>query len=90
LDTVSVEEIRYKLNNTLVFEQTELKEVCRTLSSVFGMQITLSSESLNSCLLTATFKNQKLSDILNIIAGTFTLTLSEKSNLYTLDGQGCL
>jgi transmembrane sensor len=90
VDTVSVEEIRYKLNNTLVFEQTELKEVCRTLSSVFGKQINLGAESLNNCMLTATFKNQKLPEILTIIAGTFGLTLSEESNMYILDGQGCL
>lgn len=90
VDTVSVERLRYKLHNTLVFEKTDLKEVCHTLSAVFGQTIQLDSVNLNNCMLTATFKNQKLPEILHIIANTFNLTIKEQSNTYSLDGEGCL
>jgi transmembrane sensor len=90
VDTVSVENIRFKLHNTLVFEKTDLKEVCQTLSSVFGRNIKLDSDKLNNCMLTATFKNQKLLEILDIIANTFSLTIKEQSNEFSLDGEGCL
>jgi ferric-dicitrate binding protein FerR (iron transport regulator) len=89
VDSISIEEIGYQLHRTLIFEETDLKKVCETLRGIFHVDVALSTSSQESCLLTATFKNQSLNEILEIIASTFTLELKESDQGYALYGNGC-
>ena len=89
VDSISTEELGYQLHRTLVFEETDLKQVCKTLSGIFHADVSLSTSNLELCLLTATFKNQSLSEILEIVASTFNLELKESGKGYALHGTGC-
>lgn len=84
-----IEELRFRLNKTIIFEETDLRKVTKILSSVFAVDIHLQSKEIENCLLTATFKEQKLSEILEIIAGTFNLDLKSTDKGYELNGNGC-
>jgi len=80
---------RFEFDKTLVFEHTDLKTVTELLSKMFKMKVQLRNPELMECLLTATFKNQELPEIMQIIATTFGLDLISTDSTYTLDGKGC-
>lgn len=77
------------LGKTLVFEDTDLNQVVRTLGSVFGKTIRLADESLAGCRLTASFHDQSLQEVLTIVAATFDLKISEEAEVFILSGDGC-
>ncbi len=80
---------RFEFDKTLVFEHTDLKTVTELLSKMFNKKVQLKNPQLMSCPLTATFKNQELPEIMEIIAATFGLDLVSTDSTYTLDGKGC-
>lgn len=84
-----VEELQHKLNKTIIFKETSLNRVCTTLTGIFGEDIRLGNDSLKNCLLTATFREQNLSEIIEIIAGTFNLEAEADNRGYLLKGTGC-
>ncbi len=74
---------------TLVFENTEMKKVAEVLNSIYQSQIAFENEKIGNCRLTSTFRDEKLDSILDVIAGTFTLTISKEGETVKLSGQGC-
>ncbi len=76
-------------NKTLIFEEAKLSKVIFLLEENYDITIELSNEEINDCLLTATFKNDKIEDILNIIAESFSLELTKEEKTYLLEGNGC-
>lgn len=79
----------FAFDKTLVFENTDLRAVCLILSEAFKKKIELSDAKLEQCRLTATFKQQELSEILQIIATTFNLNIIEQQGNTVLSGDGC-
>lgn len=84
-----IEELRYQLNKTIIFEETDLSKVTTILSRIFTVKIYLQSTEIEKCLLTATFKEQKLTEILEIISSTFNLDLKQTKYGFELNGNGC-
>jgi transmembrane sensor len=74
---------------TLVFEKTELKKVVEVLTSIYETQIVLEKESIGNCRLTATFSEQDIDSVLEVIAATFNLSVSKEGEIIKLSGQGC-
>lgn len=87
--SIPIENIRYSYDKTLVFENSDLKAVCELLEKIFGAKIQFKREEISNCRLTATFKNQNLTDILLIISETFNITVVKDSQSFILDGPGC-
>jgi transmembrane sensor len=75
--------------HTLVFERTEMKKVIEVLNSVYSTQIILENESIGNCKLTATFSEQDLDSVLEVIAATFNLSVSKEGEIIKLNGEGC-
>jgi len=90
LDKSDPAEMRYLFDQTIIFTQTDLKTVCDMLGKLFKHDIGLGNSELGNCRLTATFKGQNLKEILQVIAGTFNLELTENSSTFVLNGTGCL
>lgn len=74
----------------MVFSGTPLKEVVEHLQINYSVKISLANAQIAQCRLTATFDNEDINDILEVIASTFDLELkSTGSNAFLLDGEGC-
>lgn len=75
--------------NRLIFDRTTLAEVARTLTDVYGTPVRLSNESLRNCQYNATFENEKLETVLNLVAETLKLHVERTSEGFVLAGNGC-
>lgn len=79
----------YWKTKTLIFSKTELSMVIETLRKFYGVEIILNNKDLYYCRLSATFINQPIDNIIDIIAKSFNLTITKNGTTYNLDGKGC-
>ncbi len=77
------------LDQNLEFRQTELMEVIRILGSCYHVRIRLENEVIGSCRLTASFSEEPVELILQVIADTFNLTLEKEDETYVFKGNEC-
>ena len=86
-------EVLYWLNKTLIFEETELWRVFEILEITFEVSIELQDSTVNNCTLNATFKNERIDYILEVIAITFGLEvekdMTQAKKTYFIKGEGC-
>lgn len=75
--------------NSFVFNKMSLGEVAQTLFQRFGKTIKFSQNNIKDCKLTATFENEKLENIIDVIAETFNLKVDNQVDTIILSGQGC-
>lgn len=73
----------------LIFENSNLGEVVRSINAYYGSTILLEAEILDSCQLSATFDNMKIDDVLIVLCQTLNLEQSRQSGKVILKGQGC-
>lgn len=73
--------------NELVFKDTRLEEVVFILNRQFRAKISIESESLKSCPLSATFKDKALASILKSIEKTFEIEVQETGDRIVLKGE---
>jgi transmembrane sensor len=71
------------------FNNTDLRSVVTLLNEVYDSKISLASESLFSCRLTASFKEDNPEIIVEVIAETMGLELTRKDDQLILSGKGC-
>ncbi|MEQ8363228.1 MAG: FecR domain-containing protein [Cyclobacteriaceae bacterium] len=71
------------------FRNADLETIVNDLNSVYEAQIRLSSEAIKTCRLNVAFKNERLEDIVEIIAETLRLTVTREGEDYVLNGNGC-
>lgn len=71
------------------FRNADLETIVKDLNSVYEAQIRLSSEAIKGCRLNVAFKNERLEDIVEIIAETLKLTVTREGEDYVLNGNGC-
>jgi transmembrane sensor len=74
---------------TLIFTKTELSMVIETLQKFYGVNIIFTNKELYNCRLSATFINQPIDNIIDIIAKSFNLVITKSGTTYNLDGKGC-
>lgn len=72
------------------FNNTELRSVVSLLNEVYNSKITLGNEVIQSCRLTANFKEDNAEIIAEVIAETMGLTLTKKGDQLILNGAGCI
>lgn len=73
----------------IVFDEDHLKNVIETLSRIYERKIILKDSSLGNCMLTATFEDQSLESVMNVISSTLSLNLTIEGNTFILSGNGC-
>lgn len=74
------------ITRELVFNNSSLSTVAETLQRVYGKEIRLAGRDMTDCLLTATFKDQPLSEVLEVISATLGTSVTIKDNVIYLDG----
>ncbi len=78
------------LNKMLIFKKTELHKVFQILEKHYNVSINVSDSTIDSCRLTATFRNEKVGSIMDVIAATFDLDIIKEDQTYLFKGHGCL
>jgi ferric-dicitrate binding protein FerR (iron transport regulator) len=73
----------------LTFKDVPLEIVIRDLERTYPCSISLSNKNINRCKLTATFDNNSVENIVNLIAETLNLTVKRNDKIFTLEGEGC-
>ena len=73
------------ITRTLVFNKTELSEVVKVLSKHYKVSIVLKSQELNTLRLSATFKDQSVASVLDIIATSFNLKVTQTNTAFEID-----
>ena len=71
------------------FDATPLDTVIRQVNEAYHINITLKNRNLGKCLLTARYNDLPLERLLELIADSFSLTITQTRNGYALDGPGC-
>ena len=72
------------------FVEAPLPEVVRQLEKLFPVRITLGNAAMANCKLTASFEDEPIERILQVIAETYGLTIMEQGpGTYALMGDGC-
>lgn len=82
-------ELLFWKSNRLVFKNQALKDVFEILEKQYDIYIQLSNPSILNCRLTAKFNDEKIEQIIEIIAANFKLKLERNGKTYLLDGDGC-
>ncbi|RIV25397.1 DUF4974 domain-containing protein [Fibrisoma montanum] len=86
--TVAANQIAWT-ESKLVFRNTPLGEVAKTLERWYGTPVALERESLRQCPLTGTFQNQSLKEVMNLIAMTRRFDYELTESRLTIKGPGC-
>ncbi len=76
-------------NRSLDFRGTALREVLTLLQKYYPVSISVSDEAILECRLTASFADEPVSSILNVIAESFGLSLETRGQNFLLSGHGC-
>lgn len=72
------------------FDEAPLPLVIAQLQSLFPVRIVLGNPSMANCKLTATFEDEPIDQILDVIAQTYGLAVTTADgDIYTLEGNGC-
>lgn len=69
----------YYLTGQLVCDKTPLSEVVQALNEAYNAHIVIANKSLESLPITTTFKGQSLDEVLDVISGTFKITVVRKN-----------
>lgn len=86
--TVAANQIAWT-ESKLVFRNTPMGEVAKTLERWYGTPVTLEGELLSQCPLTGTFQNQSLREVMNLIAMTNRFHYELTASRVTIKGPGC-
>ncbi len=73
----------------LVFDNETLGQVVNTLRNVYQIPITLADSQLSACRVTASFNDQSLESVLQVIKETLDLQLKENVKGIVISGKGC-
>jgi ferric-dicitrate binding protein FerR (iron transport regulator) len=76
-------------SRTLMFRNTELSMVFKTLERLFETEIIIKNEKILSCKLNSKYQDLDIDDILDRIAETFNLTIQKNNNTFEISGDGC-
>jgi len=71
------------------FNNEPLNSVAATLSKVYQANVRLGNTSLAGCRLTATFDNQSLESVLNVLKATLDVDIRNSGSLVEISGKGC-
>jgi ferric-dicitrate binding protein FerR (iron transport regulator) len=73
----------------LVFENETLGQVVQTLQQVYQSPITLSDQQLTGCRVTASFNDQSLESVLQVLTETLDLQVKMYGKHINISGNGC-
>ncbi len=77
------------VNKKLIFQETKLSLVFDLLRKHYEADIEVKEQAVLDCMLSATFTNESIGQILEVVAASFELTLDRDKEKYIINGKGC-
>ncbi len=77
------------VNRKLIFEETKLSLVFELLKKHYSVKIEVENDSVLGCLLSATFNDEPIEQILAVIAISFDLKVEKVEGEFVIKGKGC-
>jgi len=77
------------VNRKLIFQETKLSLVFNLLKKHYAADIEVKDASILNCLLSATFTDESIGQILKVVAASFDLKLSRNGEKFIINGKGC-
>lgn len=71
------------------FRNADLETIVNELNAVYDAKVKLGNETIKGCRLNVTFRNERLQDIVEIIAETLGLGFTKEGEDFILTGNGC-
>lgn len=97
--SIATQQINSNVNNDInflswntqkiVFEETDLRTVIKTLNRTYQCNITIATEISPSCVVTVSFDHQSLEAVLNVLRTTLNLTYKINGNRIEIVSAGC-
>lgn len=85
---IDTNRLAYK-TGIFTFHNATLGSIIDDLNSVYDAKVKLGNEALSNCRLNVAFRNERIEDIVMIIAETLSLSVREEGGDYVLDGISC-
>lgn len=73
----------------LIFDNETLAQVVNTLQNVYQIHVKLTDPALSECRVTASFNNQSVESVLQVIKETLDLQIKENGKVIEVSGKGC-
>jgi len=73
----------------LVFENTELQDIVRTLNKTYSAHIVIKSAAIKKCKLSNDFDDQSLESVLKVLKATLDLKIIKEADTYVIIGKDC-
>jgi transmembrane sensor len=72
-----------------VFNDVPMSKIVRDLNKVYHSSIQITNQNISNCRITATFDNQSLESILNVLKSTINITIKNRGTQIEISGNGC-
>ncbi len=76
-------------NKKLIFQETKLSLVFEMLKKHYDANIAVKDSTILNCLLSATFTDESIDQILEVVTASFDLTMSRDKDQFIINGKGC-
>jgi len=73
------------INQTLIFNKTRLETVFAVIADKYNVVITMKNNEIGNLRLTTSFEGQPIESIMNVIAESFKLKISQTGSTFTID-----
>lgn len=73
----------------LVFNNDPMFEIVQVLNKYYHSRIYITDEKIAKCRVTATFENQSLESVLNVLKATLNVKVKDQGSSIEISGQGC-
>lgn len=77
-------------NDVLELNNVTLAKAVKVIERWFGEKIVVDNEKLNTCLITATFKNPDIESVIEVITSILSIENEKINNVYHIKGETCL
>lgn len=73
----------------VIFDNTTLQNAADVLNSLYDEKIKIENDALKNCVINATFHNEKIEDIVNVITETLNIKSKTENNTIIIYGASC-
>ncbi len=73
----------------IIFNNTSLKELVKTLNKVYHSDKTITNNKLSDCTVNVSFDNQSIESVLNVLKSTLDIKIKTNRSKIEIHGNGC-
>jgi transmembrane sensor len=71
------------------FENSSFENIINYLNGCYHTNMIIKNESLKKCLVTASFDNQSIESVLNVLKATLDIQVEKMDEMIEISGKGC-